>query len=312
MLALFMPILLMVTESSRPYLRIIGELWLPMLPVSVYVFMISWLDLQYHLEEFEFPVAIVSVVGAVIGLLLAFRTNSSYGRWWEARTLWGAIVNDSRTWTRQLLEFSLTGDDQDSRQVAIRQLALRQSAWCFALSRNLRGQDPTTELSDFLATDEIDSYRNSRNVPNDILLRQAIELRKLADSDLLPPYQFVELERTLTRLTNAMGGCERIKNTPFPTSYGRLVYGMICGFVLFLPFGLVDVPAAGLVLTSLSLSFGFLLINRVAVYLEDPFSNRPSDTPMLTLSRTIDINIRQMLGDTELPEAMRPVNGAHY
>lgn len=288
------------------------DLWLPMLPIAAYVLAVSWLDLQYHLEEFNFPVAIVTVLGTVIGLLLAFRTNSSYGRWWEARILWGAIVNDSRTWTRQLLEFTRTGDEPDATQSRLRQMALRQAAWCSALGHNLREQDPTRDLENLIDSAEIDSYRSSHNVPNDILLRQAMELRNLSDSNHLQQYQFVELERTLSRLTDSMGGCERIKNTPFPTTYGRMVHGMIYVFVVFMPFGLVNVPAVGLVLTSLSLSLGFLLIDRVAIYLQDPFSNRPSDTPVLALSRTIEINIRQMLGETTLPPKLEPVDGVLY
>jgi len=168
------------------------------------------------------------------------------------------------------------------------------------------------DLENLLNAAEIQSYQSSRHVPNDILHRQAMELRGLSDDGLLELYQFVELERTLSRLTNWMGGCERIKNTPFPPSYGRMVHGMIYIFVFFLPFGLFDVPSAGLVATSLSLSYGFLLIERVAMYLQDPFSNRPSDTPMLGLSRTIEINIKQMLGETELPPKLEPVSGVLY
>ncbi len=191
-------------------------------------------------------------------------------------------------------------------------MALRQAAWCYALSRDLRGQDPITDMESLIDPVEIDCYRSSKNVPNEILHRQAMDLRKLADGNQLELYPFVELERTLARLTNEMGGCERIKNTPFPASYGRMVHGIIYGFVMFLPFGLVGIPAPGLVFVSLSLSFGFLLIDRVAVYLQDPFSNRPSDTPTLALSRTIEINIRQMLGETELPEKIEPVDGVLY
>ena len=142
-----------------------------------------------------------------------------------------------------------------------------------------------------------------------MLLSQANDLRQLYDAEQLELFQFVELEKTLTRLTDSMGGCERIKNTTFPTSYSRLVHGLIYVFVVFLPFGLVNVPAIGLIATSLTLAFSFLLIERVSVFLQDPFSNRPSDTPMLSLSRTIEINIKEMLGEQELPAPLAPVNG---
>lgn len=281
----------------------------PLIPAVGYVLCVTWLDLQYHLESYNFPVPIVTVLGTVIGLVLAFRTNSAYGRWWEARTLWGAVVNDSRTWTRQLLEFCSAGDNATETQATIRRMSLRQAAWCFALSRNLRREDPTRDLFGLVGDDEIESYLPSQNIPNEILLRQARDLRKLAEDQKIELYQFVELERTLTRLTNSMGGCERIKNTPFPPSYSRMVHGMIYVFAVFLPFGLVNVPAIGLIVTALMLSFGFMLIEQVAIFLQNPFDNLPSDTPMLALSRTIEINIKQMLGDTELPKKMEPVGG---
>lgn len=129
------------------------------------------------------------------------------------------------------------------------------------------------------------------------------------DAGRLELFQFIELEKTLTRLTNSMGGCERIKNTIFPTSYGRMVHALNYIFVAILPFGLVNVPAVGLVLTSMTLAFVFLFIEQVSVYLQDPFSNRPSDTPMLALSRTIEINIKQMLGDDDLPPLLTPEDG---
>ncbi len=142
-----------------------------------------------------------------------------------------------------------------------------------------------TDLIQLVEADEIESYRGSQNVPNEMLLRQARDLRALSKSNNVELYQFVELERTLVRLTNSMGGCERIKNTPFPESYSLVLHGMIYAFASFLPFGLLNVPAFGIVLTALTLSFGFLMIERVAIYLQDPFSNRPSDTSMLANGR---------------------------
>ena len=300
----------MVINSYRPFWGLIGELLLHLVPILVYVLVICGLDLQFHLEKFNFPVSIVAILGTVIGLLLAFRTNSSYDRWWEARTLWGAIVNDSRTWVRQLIEFS-QGKDIET-DLSLQRMAFRQIAWCYALTRNLRGQDPTTDLATFVDDAEINSFQSSRHVPNDILLKQGIELRKLYEANRIELFQFVEMEKTLSRLTNSMGGCERIKNTVFPTTYSRVVHGSIYVFVFFLPFGLVNVPAAVLVVTSLLLSFAFLMIDRISTYLQDPFNNRTSDTPMLSLSRTIEINIKQMMGEQELPQPWAPEDGVLY
>jgi putative membrane protein len=302
----------MVINSYKPFFEMVRELWPPFLAIFVYLLVICGLDLQFHLEIYNFPVAIVAVIGTVIGLLLAFRTNSSYERWWEARIIWGAIVNDSRTWVRQLIEFTNGKDNPSEGDSDLRRLALRQVAWCYALSRSLREQDAIKDLDSLVDESEIESFQSIHNVPNDILLKQAIELRRLYDENRLELYQFVELEKTLTRLTNSMGGCERIKNTVFPTSYSRMIHALNYIFVFFLPFGLVNVPAIGLMFTSMTLAFGFLLIEQVSTYLQDPFSNRPSDTPMLSLSRTIEINIKQMLGEQVLPEPMKPVDGVLY
>lgn len=297
----------MVINSYRPLAGMVLGLWPSMLPIVLYVVAVALADLQYHLEIYNFPVSVLVVLGTVIGLLLAFRTNSSYDRWWEARILWGAIVNDSRTWVRQLIEFA--NRDSANTNSTVHSMAYRQIAWCYALTRSLRNQDPTQDLKSLVNEKDSKVYESSLQVPNLILLSQANDLRQLYEEDQLELFQFVELEKTLTRLTDSMGGCERIKNTTFPTSYSRLVYGLIYVFVAFLPFGLVNVPAVGLIATSLTLAFSFLLIERVSVFLQDPFSNRPSDTPMLSLSRTIEINIKEMLGEEELPAPLVPKNG---
>ncbi len=299
----------MVVHSKIPFVKLISELVVHLVPILIYIGIISALDYQYHLEEFHFPLTIVGILGTVIGLLLAFRTNSSYDRWWEARILWGAIVNDSRTWTRQLLEFTPVENTDEARQEKINSMAYRQIAWCYALARSLRKQNVEEDLPCFLNAKEIEGYRSSQNIPNDLLLKQAGELRQFYRDGSLELFQFVELEKTLTRLTNSMGGCERIKNTTFPKSYSLLVHLLIYVFVMFLPFGLVEVPAIGLIITSIILAFAFLLIERVSIYLQDPFNARSSDTPMLALSRTIEINIRQMLRETDLPEAKQPIDG---
>ncbi|MGI9469483.1 MAG: bestrophin family protein [Rubripirellula sp.] len=283
-----------------------SELWRHFIAVILYVSVIEALDIRYEWKDSAFPLPVIAIMGTVIGLLLAFRTNSCYGRWWEARILWGAIVNDSRTWTRQLLEFTASTDT--NRQTTLTRMCHRQIAWCYSLSRSLRGQDATQDLENLLDDEEIGEVRE-KHVPNLLLLRQGQELRALRQQGHLETFEFIELEKTLLRLTNAMGGCERIRNTTFPRSYTRIINLLIYLFVICLPFGLVELPWFGLVSTSISFAFSFLMVDRVSIFLQDPFSNRPSDTPTQSLSRTIDINVREMLGETNLPEKRTPVNG---
>ena len=301
----------MFVESTKLFWNLFRELLWPLTPLSVYLLAVTWADFQFHLEIYNFPITIVAVLGTVIGLILAFRTNSSYDRWWEARKLWGSIVNDSRTLVRQLCTF-LPEVNSGQPSDILRQASYRQAAWCYALGRSLHGQEACQDIAALIAVDELRTYTNVRNVPNAILLRQACQLRQAYNAGHLDSYQFVELERTLLRLTNWMGGCERIRNTTFPTSYSRMVTGMVYLFVFFLPFSLFNVPSPALLFTSLSISVALLLIDRVAVYLQDPFSNRPSGTPVLSLSRTVEINIRQMLNEHDVPELPKPVEGTYY
>ena len=299
----------MYTPAATPLATlwsVARELWRHFIAVVLYVSVIEGLDIRYEWKNSAFPLPVIAIMGTVIGLLLAFRTNSCYGRWWEARILWGAIVNDSRTWTRQLLEF-MTSTDTD-RQMTRKRMCHRQIAWCYALSRSLRGQEVIQDLGHLLTEEEIFEIRE-KHVPNLLLLRQGQELKALRQQGHLETLEFIELEKTLLRLTNAMGGCERIRNTTFPRSYTRIINLLIYLFVICLPFGLVDLPWFGLVSTSISFAFAFLMVDRVSIFLKDPFSNRPSDTPTQSLSRTIDINVREMLGETNLPEKQKPVNG---
>ena len=297
----------MIVRSKIPVTLLIREIWKFTLAIVIYTATVSALDLRFHLEELHFPVGVVTVLGTTLGILLAFRTNAAYGRWWEARIIWGRIVNDSRTWTRELLTFASTGEKQADKDLV--PIAHRQFHWCYALARSLRRQDPLQDLETLMDQNEWAAYREQKNVPNAILARQGLELRRLRDEERIDPYQFVALESTLTRLTDSMGGCERINNTPFPRSYGLWINMLIYLFVVLLPFALVDMPAVGLMIITTPIAVGFLVIDKVADYLEDPFIERASSTAMLHLSRTIEINIRQMLNDENLPAEMKPVNG---
>ena len=133
----------MVVNSYRPIWRMIRGLWLPMLPIVCYVLLISWADIQYHLEVYNFPFAVITVLGTVIGLLLAFRTNSSYSRWWEARTLWGRLVNVSRNLAIKVAD--LVKADQDD----LNRFRIDIVAFAYGLKDHLRGESRLQSLSGF-------------------------------------------------------------------------------------------------------------------------------------------------------------------
>ena len=263
--------------------------------------------------DLPLPIALPALLGTLLSILLGFRTNSAYARWWEARKIWGAIVNDSRSWTRQVLSFLGVGGEGRSSPEEIaaleKELVYRQMAWNYALSRTLRRQEPWDDLAPFLSAHEIDDLRAQDNVPNALLQTQGDRLRKARARGDIDGFAFLNLDEMLTRLCDSMGKCERIKNTVFPTPYAYLVTLVAIGFYILLPFGLIaylgwiTIPATFLV------GGIFFSIEALSTSLQDPFENRDSDTPTTALSRTIEINLRQQLGETDLPGKIAPEGG---
>lgn len=299
----------MIVKLQIPWRRILRDLRFPLIIVVVYMSTLSIIDHYLPLQELHIPLGLITVPGTVIALLLGFRTNSAYDRWWEARIIWGSIVNDSRTWLRQLMTFIHFEKKETTEFKLIEELGLRQVAWNYALTRHLRKQDPLTDVAGLISEEEATELKGKFNVPNALLFTQAEKLKDAYNRNLVDAYQLVQLDRTLTLLTESMGRCERIKNTVFPSSYSLLVDLLIYLWILFLPFGLVDTIGYFLIPTTTSLAFSFLVIDRVAVYMQDPFENMPSDTPMNTLSKVIEINIKQELGIKEIPEPNLPIKG---
>ncbi|MGD8377667.1 MAG: bestrophin family ion channel [Acidobacteriota bacterium] len=297
----------MVVVRRLPWKRLARDLRVPVVLTVLYIAALAVADRFHSVDGLAAPSLLLTVPGTVIGLLLAFRTDSAYGRWWEARTLWGAIVNDSRTWARQVTTY--LGDGGSDNGGLAQRLAYRQIAWCYALAATLRDLDPLESVRELLSGAEIEALRREKNAPNALLQMQARDLEAAFREGRIDSYRFVDLQRTLGALTDSMGGCERIRRTVFPVSYSVLVDTLIYLFIVLFPFTLLGLTWPILVVASLTMALAFLVIDRVAMYLQDPFQNQAGDTPMRALSRTIEINIRQQLGETDLPPVPAPVDG---
>lgn len=299
----------MVISLKIPWKRIFNDLKLPMLFIVVYMTGISVYDHYFSLENIHVPLTLIAVPGTVIALLLAFRTNSAYDRWWEARIIWGAIVNDSRTWVRQLLTFVSYEDLKSKDFLQVKKMAYRHLAWNYAMTSHLRRLPLPAEVQTLLGRKDQHLIGDHSNIPNAILYQQGQDVRSMLDKGLINNFQQIALDNTLSRLTDSMGKCERIKNTVFPSSYSLLVDILIYLWIIFLPFGLVDIIGYVLIPTTISLAFSFLVIDRVAIYMQDPFENQITDTPMLALSRTMEINVKEALNEKSIPEPLKPVHG---
>jgi putative membrane protein len=259
------------------------------------------------------PTLPLSMIGGAISVFLAFRNNSAYDRWWEARSLWGSLVNTSRTFSRQVLTMVDDAESLDKHEpVSVRRLIELQIAYVHALRCHLRKQSPFPEFARTLPADLAQYLRQQRNVPAALLLVQGRMLRKMFDAGRLDSYRFTTIDRSLSDLCNVQGACERIKNTPLPRQYEyfpRVLVGLYC---LLLPFGLVEGLHMLTPLASTLVSFIFISLDTIGRDIENPFENTVHDTPMSTLTRSIEVNLRQNLGEEQLPGDVQPIEGFSY
>ncbi|MBC8085105.1 MAG: hypothetical protein H7Z21_18055, partial [Hymenobacter sp.] len=253
------------------------------------------------------PLQLAAILGSSISLLLAFKIGQSYDRWWEARRLWGAIVNDSRTLVLQVRTFVpekfLWSEAPDS---SLKTLAYRQIAWCYCLGQSLRGLDPTAGLAAYLTGPELACLQPHANKPLALLALHTDQAKALYEQGALNAYQQVQLDATLVRLCDAMGQAERIKYTVFPVSYRLLVYFFIYLFLMTLSLGLVKTIGLWEIPVLLTTASSFFLLERTARYLQDPFNNKPTDTPVTAIARTVEINLKQLLQESDVPLPLAP------
>ncbi|MBP4136979.1 bestrophin family protein [Flavobacterium geliluteum] len=245
----------------------------------------------------DVPIAIPTMIGTIISLLLAFKSNQAYDRWWEARIIWGSIVNESRTLIRQMLTFYKDPDFSVEANEFKENFTKRQIAWCYSLGQALRNKDAIKPIKNLISEEELRFVKNHQNIPNAILLLHARDLRIARKEKRFNTYQQVEIDNTLTRLCDAMGKCERIKNTIFPTTYSMYIRMTLCLFVLLLPFGLISLLSWFAIPLITIIGGTFFLIEKMAIHLQDPFENRPTDTPVTAISNTIEKNLMQMLNE---------------
>lgn len=292
----------MLLKKNIPLKYVFGKIKYEILLVTIYTLTITILYDRFKLTDISIPLSVPMIMGTVLSLLLAFRSNQAYDRWWEARTIWGAIVNDSRSLSRQILSF-MDNAYQTEELVHFREkMVKRQIAWCHSLSKSLRHEDATEGIDHLISKREINFISRYNNKPMALLELHARDIAFALQQEWINPYQQVELDKTLSRLCDAMGKCERIKNTVFPATYSLYLHFAMHFFLLMLPFALIEYFGLMEVPLVMAIAASFLLIEKMAIHLQDPFENKPTDTPMTAISRNIERDLKQMLNDHQLPE----------
>ena len=264
----------------------------------------------------------VGIMGSALAIFVAFRNNSAYARWWEARTLWGGIVNSSRVLARLVITFTdshahQANYEQGRSERFKQEMVYACIAWAHALRLHLRRQSGRDEVQRLLPEQDFDALQRSHNPPNYLQLLMGRKIYGAMASGILAGFDSFQLEGQLLALANYQGSCERIKNTPLPRQYDFFTRMFVYAFATALPFGLINLVAgAGLqahawltVPLSLVLAGMFVIMERTGAAVEDPFENKVTDVPLSALCLGIERDLREMLGEGDLPPEPKPEKG---
>ncbi len=316
--------------------------------------LMTGITLLYHYQiiSFKIPWLPVSVIGTAVAFYVGFKNNQAYDRMWEARKIWGGIINDSRSWGMMVDGFitNLFAKDKASNSElhSIKQrLIYRHIAWLYAhrsqlliptpwehasqdghtgrtakyyqekFGVGLLGDEVTrTELDLFLPKDEYERLINYKNTATQIINEQSRDLRALREQGLIEDFRHMELAKLLKTFYTLQGKNERIKKFPLPRQYANISRYFVAIFIMLLPFSMIPelmTASGGLFWLSIPITaligWVYVMMEIVGDYTENPFQGMANDIPMLSLCRVIEIDLREMLGETELPPAVAAKNG---
>lgn len=308
----------------------------------------SFVFYLYHYQDWKFislAFEPLSVIGIAVSFYLGFKNSQSYDRFWEARKIWGSIVNYSRTWATEVLSLVReNANEEDRKELIYRHLAwinvlriqLREpSSFSLkpnrSLKRAIEGYQEKKSLREtleiFVSAEETASLESRKNVATHLLKNQGLHLEKLLKTGGINDFDKLLLYHLIEEMFNQQGACERIKNTPFPRQYSYFGTVFAWIFVLLLPFGLVNAfteEVRGLsdtsrlwmelaaIFLSVLVSWIFITIDKIGSGSEDPFEGRTGDVPMTAICKTIEIDLRDMLNEKALPEPIAPKNNILY
>jgi len=320
--------------------------------IVVWSFLVLFSYEFLHLKWIAIPWVSIGIIGTAVSFYIGFKNNQSYERIWEARKVWGTILNISRMWgtttrgyiTNQLSSEKLTDEDIN---VIIKKLIYRNIAYVYAFRAQLSiptswehitlgthiakrsrrsiekvagdtlEDDFTKEmLEKHLNYEEYADLKKFKNIATHIIDLQSQDLMKLRQDDIINDFYHVQLQALLNNLYDEQGKAERIKNFPLPRLYAYASNLFVWIFIVLLPFGLIAqfdhmghynvwlfIPVVSIV------SWIFLLMELVGDYSENPFGGLPNDIPMLSICRTIEIDLKQMMREEDIPKSIKAQNG---
>jgi len=333
----------MFTTKRIPFAVVFPFAWRSVLLFLAYAIGICSLYTFAGWTFLAIPFVPVATIGTAVAFYVGFKNNSSYDRLWEARRIWGSLVNASRSWSVMVLDYITNHDAPDPlpahelHQIH-HELIYRHLAYITALRVQLRQKpvwtqhrDPAhdmieriaefrqcsldKELSRFMSQAEVEAIIKHPNPATILLRQQSAQLADLRASGHLSDFYHVDLTRMLAEFYNQQGASERIKSFPFPRQYAYFSYAFVWLFIFVLPYGLLTEMAKisgwHIWLTVPFFTIIAWVFNTMEVVgdtSENPFENSVNDVPLTAICRVIEIDLRDMLGETNLPQRVQPVN----
>lgn len=301
----------------------------------VLTFLFEYFFHQLHFD-FSFNWQPISILGIAVAFYLGFKNNASYDRTWEARKIWGGIVNNSRTFGAAVSSF-IQGVNQDAIK---KELIHRHIAWLTALRFQLRlerewehteyrvqgkynpnisekyFENLENEIKNVLCEEEFEFYKGKTNMAAQILHKQATRLQELKDLGYFEDFRHMEFHKLIAEFYADQGRSERIKNFPFPRQYASVAWWMSLIFSILVPFGLLnifhDLKSHTVWLTipfSALITWVFFLMEMIGDFSENPFEGTYNDVPITSISRGIEIDLREMLNENNIPKPIVAENG---
>lgn len=286
----------------------------------------------------------VALLGTAAAFISGFKNTQTYNRSWEARQIYGAIINNSRSFGILVKDF-IRMNDKVQESALHQQIIYRHFAWLTALRFQLREtkswehvktksynkeylqyyevpewEDKVEDkLRIFLSDNELQYVLSTRNRATQIIALQSAQLRKLNEEGKISDYNYTALENQFKELYDQQGKCERIKNFPYPRQFSSINLYFTNALCFLLPLGFLGefskmIEKFGDNIVWLTIPFSvllgwvFLVLEQIGESTENPFEGNANDIPITQISRNIEIDLREMLGEKDLPPAIQPVN----
>jgi putative membrane protein len=236
------------------------------------------------MPEVHLVPALATLMGTAIAFFIAFNNNQAYSRWWEARIIWGGIVNDSRSWTRNLLAYA------DAPATEARRMSLRHIGFLYALKASLRNMKDDV-YKNYLPEEEWEKVEGVANIPNAILDLQSFDLQKLSKENKIDGFRFLALNDLVRSFCDGMGKSERINKTVFPTTYIYFTRLFIWILVVLTTTSISESVGPLSIFFGWLIGFVFYSTHENGMNLMNPFDLSPYCIPLNSITRTIEINV---------------------